>query len=60
MLPGVISNGLNMNPQYPNSIVNVGAKIMGHDAGPVRPPLTDLKPNEVEELAVLIGKLGPR
>ena len=29
---------------YAVSIVKAGAKIVGHDAGPVRPPLTDLKP----------------
>ena len=35
---------------YAVSIVKAGAKIVGHDAGPVRPPLTDLQPNEMEEL----------
>ena len=30
------------------------------DAGPVRAPLTDLKPAEMEELKVLIDKLGPQ
>ena len=29
-------------------------------AGPVRPPLTDLKPAEMEELAALIKTLGPQ
>jgi len=32
----------------------------GKTAGPVRPPLSDLKPQEVEELAALIRKLGPQ
>ncbi|MFZ4287483.1 5-dehydro-4-deoxyglucarate dehydratase, partial [Variovorax sp. HJSM1_2] len=32
----------------------------GHDAGTVRAPLSDLKPNEVEMLAALIKKLGPQ
>lgn len=45
---------------YAVSIIKVGAKIVGHDAGPVRAPLTDLKPNEMEELAALIHKLGPQ
>ena len=45
---------------YAVSIVKAGAKIVGHDAGPVRPPLTDLKPNEMEALKVLIEKLGPQ
>jgi 5-dehydro-4-deoxyglucarate dehydratase len=31
---------------------------MGRDAGPVRAPLTDLKAGEMEELGVLIGRLG--
>ena len=45
---------------YAVSIVKAGAKIVGHDAGPVRPPLSDLKPNEMEELAALIKTLGPQ
>ena len=45
---------------YAVSIVKAGAKIVGHDAGPVRAPLTDLKPAEMEELAALIKKLGPQ
>jgi hypothetical protein len=43
---------------YITSIVKAGAKIVGRDAGPVRPPLTDLKPGEMEALQVFIGKLG--
>ncbi|MEO7940867.1 MAG: 5-dehydro-4-deoxyglucarate dehydratase [Burkholderiaceae bacterium] len=45
---------------YAVSIVKAGARIVGHDAGPVRPPLTDLKPDEVEQLAALIKALGPQ
>ncbi|MDA8447941.1 5-dehydro-4-deoxyglucarate dehydratase [Paracidovorax valerianellae] len=45
---------------YAVSIVKAGAKIVGHDAGPVRAPLTDLKPGEIEELKALIDKLGPQ
>ena len=45
---------------YGVSIIKAGAKIVGHDGGPVRAPLSDLKPNEVEELAALIKKLGPQ
>ncbi len=45
---------------YAVSIIKAGAKIVGHDAGPVRTPLTDLKPKEMEELATLIHKLGPQ
>ncbi|HEX5737396.1 MAG TPA: 5-dehydro-4-deoxyglucarate dehydratase, partial [Hydrogenophaga sp.] len=32
----------------------------GHGAGPVRAPLTDLKPAEMEQLDVLIRALGPQ
>ncbi|MDM0047336.1 5-dehydro-4-deoxyglucarate dehydratase [Variovorax dokdonensis] len=45
---------------YAVSIVKAGAKIVGHGAGPVRAPLTDLKPEEVEMLKALIDKLGPQ
>jgi 5-dehydro-4-deoxyglucarate dehydratase len=45
---------------YGVSIIKAGATIVGHSAGPVRAPLTDLKPNEVEMLKVLIDKLGPQ
>jgi 5-dehydro-4-deoxyglucarate dehydratase len=42
------------------SIIKAGARVVGHDAGPVRPPLLDLKPAESERLAALIAKLGPQ
>ncbi|MDM0113412.1 5-dehydro-4-deoxyglucarate dehydratase [Variovorax sp. J22R133] len=45
---------------YAVSIIKAGAKIVGHDAGPVRTPLTDLKADEIEMLKVLIDKLGPQ
>ena len=48
----------NRGEGYAVSIVKAGAKIVGHDAGPVRAPLTDLKPDEYEALAALIAKLG--
>jgi 5-dehydro-4-deoxyglucarate dehydratase len=50
----------NKSPGYAVSIIKAGARIVGHDAGPVRPPLTDLKPAEVEALAALIQSLGPQ
>ncbi|MDB5871121.1 MAG: kdgD, partial [Ramlibacter sp.] len=50
----------NQGAGYAVSIVKAGAKIAGHGAGPVRPPLTDLKPLEVEQLAALIAALGPQ
>ncbi|CAN5824356.1 hypothetical protein BH11PSE13_BH11PSE13_28280 [soil metagenome] len=40
--------------------VKAGATLVGHSPGPVRPPLTDLKPDEMEMLKVLIDKLGPQ
>jgi 5-dehydro-4-deoxyglucarate dehydratase len=43
---------------YAVSIVKAGATIVGHGAGPVRAPLTDLKPAEMEALRVLIETLG--
>ncbi|WP_417790928.1 5-dehydro-4-deoxyglucarate dehydratase [Stutzerimonas xanthomarina] len=43
---------------YAVSIVKAGAKIVGYDAGPVRAPLTDLRPDEYEMLAALIQKQG--
>ena len=50
----------NRMPGYAVSIVKAGARIVGHGAGPVRPPLTDLKPAEVDQLAALIDTLGPQ
>jgi 5-dehydro-4-deoxyglucarate dehydratase len=44
----------NRSAGYAVSIVKAGAKIVGHDAGPVRAPLADLKADEVAELAALI------
>jgi 5-dehydro-4-deoxyglucarate dehydratase len=45
---------------YAVSIVKAGATIVGHGAGPVRPPLSDLKAAEVEQLAAIIKPLGPQ
>lgn len=50
----------NRVPGYAVSIVKAGASVVGHPAGPVRPPLTDLRAEEVQELAALIQKLGPQ
>lgn len=50
----------NRMPGYAVSIVKAGARIVGHDAGPVRAPLSDLKPKEVQDLGALIAKLGPQ
>jgi 5-dehydro-4-deoxyglucarate dehydratase len=48
----------NRRAGYAVSIVKAGAKLVGHDAGPVRAPLTDLNEEECEQLDVLIKKLG--
>jgi len=45
---------------YGVSIIKAGAKLVGHDAGPVRAPLSDLKPAEMDELKALIDALGPQ
>jgi len=50
----------NRVPGYAVSIVKAGAKLAGHDAGPVRAPLTDLRADELEMLDALIRKLGPQ
>lgn len=50
----------NKTQGYAVSIVKAGAKLVGYDAGPVRAPLSDLKPSEMEELDALIKKLGPQ
>jgi len=48
----------NKSAGYAVSIIKAGARIVGHDGGPVRPPLTDLKPTEVAQLAALIATAG--
>lgn len=45
---------------YAVSIVKAGATLVGHTAGPVRPPLSDMLSHEVDELGALIAKLGPQ
>jgi 5-dehydro-4-deoxyglucarate dehydratase len=47
-------------PGYAVSLVKAGCRIVGRDAGPVRPPLVDLRPDEVERLAALVQALGPQ
>jgi 5-dehydro-4-deoxyglucarate dehydratase len=50
----------NRGEGYAVSIVKAGAAIAGHPAGPVRPPLSDLRPDEVEQLRALVAPLGPQ
>ncbi|MBT2410619.1 5-dehydro-4-deoxyglucarate dehydratase [Streptomyces sp. ISL-12] len=47
----------NRRAGYAVSIVKAGMTATGHTAGPVRPPLTDLAPAELDELSALIAKL---
>ncbi|HEU0230188.1 MAG TPA: 5-dehydro-4-deoxyglucarate dehydratase [Burkholderiaceae bacterium] len=50
----------NRGPGYAVSIVKAGAALVGHDAGPVRSPLSDLTPKESRQLGELIERLGPQ
>ncbi|MDQ5977346.1 MAG: 5-dehydro-4-deoxyglucarate dehydratase [Verrucomicrobiota bacterium] len=50
----------NRKPGYAVSIIKAGARIVGQDAGPVRPPLVDLSAEESAKLAALIQALGPQ
>ena len=50
----------NRQQGYAVSIIKAGATLVGHPAGPVRPPLTDLTGEEVEMLSALIKRLGPQ
>lgn len=50
----------NQGPGYAVSIVKAGAQLVGRGAGPVRAPLTDLRPAEQERLGELIRALGPQ
>jgi 5-dehydro-4-deoxyglucarate dehydratase len=45
----------NRKPGYAVSIVKAGMRLVGRDCGPVRSPLTDLAPGEMEELAALLA-----
>ena len=50
----------NRGEGYAVSLVKAGATLVGHSAGPVRPPLSELQPDEVETLRALIARLGPQ
>ena len=58
--PATLAKLADRCPNLIGFIVKAGAKLVGHDAGPVRPPLTDLKHQEMEQLASLIATLGPQ
>ena len=50
----------NLGAGYAVSVVKAGVALVGRPAGPVRPPLTELKPDERQRLAALIDRLGPQ
>lgn len=50
----------NRGAGYAVSLVKAGVGLVGRPAGPVRPPLTELTPDERQELAELIERLGPQ
>lgn len=43
---------------YPVSIIKAGVELVGRTPGPLRPPLTDLKPQEKDVLRGLIEKIA--
>jgi 5-dehydro-4-deoxyglucarate dehydratase len=49
----------NRKAGYAVSIVKAGARLVGHDGGPVRAPLTDLTPEECDMLDRLITRTSP-
>ncbi|WP_418153020.1 5-dehydro-4-deoxyglucarate dehydratase [Actinoalloteichus caeruleus] len=50
----------NRRAGYAVSIVKAGLSVVGHPAGPVRPPLTDLTDAERDELARLVDRVVVR
>ena len=44
----------NRRKGYAVSIVKAGMTAIGRDSGPVRPPLTDLTPEEFDQVTALI------
>lgn len=48
----------NRGKGYAVSLVKAGMRAVGHPAGPVRPPLVELKPAEYDELTALISKIS--
>jgi len=48
----------NRAPGYAVSIVKAGLQVVGRPAGPVRSPLTDLKPADYDDLAALVARVS--
>jgi len=49
----------NRGKGYAVAAIKAGVRLIGFEAGPVRPPLTDLSEEEVEMLAALIEPYRP-
>lgn len=45
---------------YAVSIIKAGAQVVGHPAGPVRPPLSNCTEKDIADLRVLVEALGPQ
>ncbi len=50
----------NRRPGYAVSLIKAGVRLVGRDAGPVRPPLVELTVEETEKLEALVRGLGPQ
>jgi 5-dehydro-4-deoxyglucarate dehydratase len=50
----------NRRKGYAVSMIKAGMKVIGRDSGPVRPPLTDLTPDEIDQVAALVAKVHPK
>jgi len=50
----------NRRKGYAVSMIKAGMKVIGRDSGPVRPPLTDLTPDEIDQVAALVAKVQPK
>ena len=48
----------NRRPGYAVSMIKAGVRVVGHGAGPVRTPLTDLADDEVRLLRALVDAVG--
>jgi 5-dehydro-4-deoxyglucarate dehydratase len=50
----------NRRKGYAVSMIKAGMKVIGRDSGPVRPPLTDLTPEEIDHVAALVARVSPQ
>ena len=47
-----------LTPEVVSVLNGTGATIVGHGAGPVRPPLTDLTEQDLSDLKILVDKIS--